>query len=152
MDHIPRPKNPVHPPISIPYYVTEELSYHNEGFLSFPTEKGFPFDSFLKNNFQGRSLSDTFAFLQSWAFFALLYECAAILGVRVVPEDFVVVSPNGDKSISTTKLPELLDQWSWLNMSSNDLARIQIIPKYMWEVDRVLTAIRDAGKQFCAHN
>jgi hypothetical protein len=132
--------------------VTEELSYHNKGFSSFPTLKGFPFDSFLKNDFQGRSLSDIFAFIQSWGFFALICECAALLGIRVVPEDFVVVSPNGQRSISTKKLPEILDKWSWLDMGSNDLSRIQIISKYMWEIDRVLTAIRDRGKQFCTQN
>lgn len=119
MDHISLPRGCPHPPIQVPYVVTERFAYTGWHFSGFPAQHGFHVNQFIHNDFRGRSLKDVLSFLQSWAFFGLLKEVAILLQVPVNLGDYLEETKEGKMVLTTRKLPEMLSAWEFLDRSAS---------------------------------
>ena len=116
MDHVRLPKDPVGPPIEVPYLCAEE--YPRVPFQAYPALKKWTLaDIFFRpqrtreapfgddQTFDRRPIEEATSFLQSWLFFGLV---TTILGPIVSVRDFIAENASGTAVITTRKLPEYI--------------------------------------------
>lgn len=104
MDHLPCVRDPLHPPIDVPYVVLKEDVYDGLGLLDFLQRLNLKLDM-LDN--QPQELGVVTSWLQSFCFF----EALKVPGVIVATEDFICVTESGRRLITTSRLPNCL--WLW---------------------------------------
>jgi hypothetical protein len=105
MDHLPCVRDPLHPPIDVPYVVLKEDVYDGLGLLDFPQRLNLKLDM-LDN--QPQELAVVTSWLQSFCFFAFVIEALKVPGVIVAAEDFICVTESGWRFITTSRLPNCL--------------------------------------------
>ena len=72
MDHLLRPKNPVHAPLEVPYLGNEE--YDKGPFTSYLDRSDWTLDRVVDHQSHGIPADDVLTFLQRWLFFGLVHE------------------------------------------------------------------------------
>lgn len=120
MDHLPCVRDPLHPPIEVPYVVLREHVYDGLGLLDFPQRMNLRLDM-LDNQPQGFGVVTSW--LQSFCFFAFVIEVLKVPGVIVVAEDFIRVTESGQRFITTSRLPSCL--WLWAVRVRNQARHIK---------------------------
>ena len=102
MDHLPYPDDAVLPPIKIPYLCENVERYDGQGFDNFALRIGWT----TYGSVSQWSARDT-ARLQSWLYFGLLEE---IFGQAFIRDDFIGIASDGQRYVTTKKLPALLKE------------------------------------------
>ena len=127
MDHLDLPKYPKHPPISIPYLVTEP--YDGEDFESYHERKGWTRADIEGSSACTKSLDERAAFLQTWLCFGLL---SAFLGDRFDLHDYILIRPLEPSVVTLSKVTARLSclkqgkEGNIFDKTSTDLSRALI--------------------------
>jgi hypothetical protein len=138
MQLYPMPETPYGMSV-VPYLLPQlehdsaNFAYDNEGFLDFPTRKGFKKTVFSKKKdpefLQGRSVLEAAAFLQEWLFFGFVSD---VLNVQILKSQFLRDSV-GQPTISLDALGSHITAWqnriNKLNDNERDIEvrRIDIV-------------------------
>jgi hypothetical protein len=120
MDHLPCVRDPLHPPIDVPYVVLKENVYDGLGLLDFPQRLNLGLDM-LDN--QPQELGVVTSWLQSFCFFAFVIEVLKVPGVIVAAEDFICATESGQRFITTSRLINCL--WLWPMRVRNQVRHIK---------------------------
>ena len=106
MDHIPVPRNPVHPPVEVPLFCTNE--YTGGPFVDYLERGGLSSDDLLlrfkASNFDG----PLHALIQQWAYFGLMSE---VFGTLIRIDQFSTTNIDGERLVSAMLLPGLTTKW-----------------------------------------
>lgn len=81
-------------------------------FSSFWERRGWKYDSTGRLTFENRTPEERVAFLQTWLYFGCLISVFRSVGITVRTSQFVRASENGERVVSTLKLPELIAEWA----------------------------------------
>lgn len=109
MDHVPYPRDPVSPPIEIPYICAELEGYDGLDFINYPVRRGW---AQVPHSGQWMDCPWEIAAkrAQNWLYFGLLLE---VIGPNYKKELFLRQNSNNyDCVIDTSKLPDILRSWS----------------------------------------
>jgi hypothetical protein len=113
MDHLPLPQTPALRHIVVPFYEHESGHYQYKGpWLSYPARNEYGFlsaqTSEKLHQLPQQARSKLAAFVQSWLFFGVLEE---FLGVEQECTDWIAVTREGLRAITTAPLCKRLDAW-----------------------------------------
>ena len=101
MEHLPPVVKP-YEPISVPFIADE---YDGGDFAEYANRRGLDLERLTKGDFQNLTSDQVASFLQTWLYFGLLH---GILGVNFNTEEFVRIDEEGNKWLTTAKLPVYL--------------------------------------------
>jgi hypothetical protein len=140
MEHLDLPRNPVHPPIEIPYVCKEP--YDGGPFLEYLERKGWDREDVVDSRARGRSAEDVQSLLQTWFFFGLL---SAVFGACFDQNSFIVGGSNGQECVSTLQLPglmaECIEQESTLDRRTRREHEYRF-SEYIAEINDIMTEIQ----------
>ena len=106
MDHIPPPRNPVHPPIKVPLFCTND--YTGGPFADYLERGGLSSDELILRSKASKFDRPLHALIQQWAYFGLMSEA---FGRLVHIDQFSTTNTDDEKLLSATLLPGLTSKW-----------------------------------------
>lgn len=106
MDHIPQPRNPVHPPVKIPLFCATE--YSGAPFLQHLRDVGTTSSDVVSLCKDRSSHGELNALVQQWGFFGLMSE---IFGRTIRIDEFTESGIDKERYISTKTLPKCVSEW-----------------------------------------
>ncbi|KAM0818180.1 hypothetical protein AB5N19_03989 [Seiridium cardinale] len=135
MDHLSQPTEPFQRPLQIPFLVKDGSGYDGLGFVGFPSRNGMSIDTLRFGPTLWHTKEDLLSFMQSWLFFGFLQKILDVCRIKVVPEDFVRLSDNGDQVLTTSILPQLVVAWQMRESGASQAER----SKRLQEIDRIIS-------------
>lgn len=106
MDHISLPRNPVHPPIKVPLFCTND--YTGGPFVDYLERGGLSSDELILRSKASKFDRPLHALIQQWAYFGLMSEA---FGRLVHIDQFSTINTDDEKLLSATLLPGLTSKW-----------------------------------------
>jgi hypothetical protein len=151
MDHLQIPDGAEH--VKLPYLGTEE--YDGGELSNYPQRKNWTRAELLgENDYGGRPKEEVNAFFQTWLFFGCLITVFRSVGVQVQTADFIHTTIDGNKYITTAKLPEFIQQWrtgprkggTWANTEHLETAHLN---SYLGR--KILSPVKSALEDHCRY-
>lgn len=147
MDHLPLPRNPIHPPVQVPCTATED--YDAGPFETYPDRQGWK-DRTIKEwhiIFEERQ-HDLSAFLQTWLYFGLM---STLFGEPIALLEFTRERnvSRGDRIISTLGLLPALEKWIasiWSEEGDDAIAGVTALPLAVQLHSRLQDGLARAGR------
>ena len=88
------------------------LEYDGGEFHTYPERQGWSEDMiFTQRDFSGNPSKSIESFFQTWLYFGFLICTFRIVGISVETADFLRISDEGKKIVTTERLPEYLQRW-----------------------------------------
>ena len=125
MDHLPRPPQPCHANLEVPYLVKEGLEYDGQGIEGYASRRGFDLDLLRQGDLSRHTAEDTLSFLQSWLFFGLIIDIFKSVGIDLASRDFIRASSDGTRIITTKIFPQLVIGWEVIERNASATNRAE---------------------------
>lgn len=139
MDHVPVPQNPVHLPVKIPLFCTDE--YVATSFLDYFSQVGITSAHVVSLSKASDSLGELNALMQHWGYFGFMSE---VFGRTIVIKDFTMECTDGERYVTTSLLPIFVSEWIQSSRSLEDheiLHKWDHMEKCVSEIHRILMEI-----------
>jgi hypothetical protein len=127
--------------LDVPFLCEGEYAYDNFGWTGFPQRKGFDEERIRRGDFGDKTSREAIAFVQAWLFIGVIKEVFEPCGINVDVEDFVREDENGERLVSTLRLPKYV--WYWVASETavtwlSDSFHMPRIKSFLQRVDSII--------------